>query len=140
MISHTKQFVIPLLLLFMVACSSETAQQPPDAPVQTAQPDVASAQATDTAQPLAASPTAPPTIEIAAAGEAAADAAHAGATLADTAQSEPAGVTETAAPVMEASATATLAAVAINGRSAEGAYFLGREDAPLTIIDYSDFL
>lgn len=30
--------------------------------------------------------------------------------------------------------------VALSGRTADGAYFLGREDAPLTIVDYSDFL
>lgn len=135
MMSHAKQFVIPLLLLLLVACSSETAQQPPDAPAPTAQPEMESAQATNTAQPLPASPTAPPTDDAASA-----DAASADATPADTAQSEPALATETPAPSMEASVTATVAAVAINGRSADGAYFLGREDAPLTIIDYSDFL
>lgn len=30
--------------------------------------------------------------------------------------------------------------VVVNGRTADGAYFLGRLDAPVTIIDYSDFL
>jgi hypothetical protein len=30
--------------------------------------------------------------------------------------------------------------VVVNGRTDDGAYFLGRADAPVTIIDYSDFL
>lgn len=30
--------------------------------------------------------------------------------------------------------------ITVNGRTSDGAYFLGREDAPVTIIDYSDFL
>lgn len=88
---------------------------------------MASTEVTGAVQPLAASPTAPPTVT----------APPVEQIPADTAQDEPTGATETPSPEAP---TATAPPVAVNGRSADGAYFLGREDAPLTIIDYSDFL
>jgi hypothetical protein len=53
-------------------------------------------------------------------------------------------VTETAvSPTESPAATAIPEIVAVgleSGRTAEGAYYLGSPNAPLTLIDYSDFL
>lgn len=50
--------------------------------------------------------------------------------------------TETAAPPPEETpvAATTEAEAAVNGRTEDGAYFLGRADAPVRMIDYSDFM
>lgn len=52
----------------------------------------------------------------------------------------PSPATTTAQPATPTSAASPTAGVVTNGRTADGAYFLGRSDAPVTIIDYSDFL
>jgi hypothetical protein len=50
----------------------------------------------------------------------------------------------TATPQSDATETSpaptATAAIATVGRTEEGAYFIGRADAPVTILDYSDFL
>lgn len=53
-----------------------------------------------------------------------------------TAPAEPTAVA--ANPTLPAPTATT--AVEQNGRTADGAYFLGHPDAPITLIDYSDFL
>ncbi len=49
--------------------------------------------------------------------------------------------TETAAPTEETPVEPTTEVeVAVNGRTDDGAYFMGRADAPVRMIDYSDFM
>ena len=113
-----KSLVLVCLLLVLSACTSTSAvvEQVP----LTELPGVATELPTPEVS-TAVPPTALPEVEVAATA-----------------------VTETAVlPTESPPPTATpetVAAKLVNGRTTEGAYYLGSPDAPLTLIDYSDFL
>ncbi len=113
-----------VVLLFLAACSSE---QPP-AETSATQPagEAAAGRATPTNEPLAEQP--------------AATQETAGST--DVATIPPTEVLGTEAPIIvsTASPTATTAARQFNGQNPDGTFFRGAADAPVTMIDYSDFL
>ena len=124
-----KQVTTPILLvlisLWFVACSPEAA----GGPQATAGSGVEAISETATA-------TTPAT-----ATEAATATQTPVATEAPSTEPPPSPTAEAVEPTVAATATAESGgAVAVNGRTPEGAYFLGRADAPVTIIDYSDFL
>lgn len=119
-----------LAVLFVVGCSPETpAAEPPVQEQATVQQESALLPSPAPTEPAPSPPTAvpvDPTAEPAA-----------------TVEEEPtvAAADPTAEPVVEIeTAVEATAAVPLFGRTAEGALFRGRADAPVTIIDYSDFL
>jgi hypothetical protein len=110
-------------ILLLAACGGSDVQRLATAPVATGE------------QPTAVSPT-----ETVAAAPTTVPSATAPAQPATAATDDSGAETlPTEAPAIAATATEE-PSVAVNGRTADGAYFMGREDAPLTIIDYSDFL
>ena len=115
--------IFPILLLItlaLVACSG--VEQPIDTPPPaTTVGTLPEPMATEPAEPE--SPTAEAT-----AVEQPADAA-----------TEPPTVAESAATELPATEPPQAAEIAVNGPY-ENTYFRGREDAPVTVIDYSDFL
>jgi len=121
-----KRLVFPLLIYLLIsACAPESAQQltqaPPLAEAQATEPDVHPTEPALPATPIAPTILATPT-----------DSAPTTATADAPTANEPTATIPAGAP--------TEAAVAVNGRTDDGAYFLGRADAPVTIFDYSDFL
>ena len=126
MIRHPRIHVGLLwILLLLAACAPDAAESP--AEVQATAPGVQEMEAT--ALP-AATPAATAT-----SGETAATAPEP-----TEATAEPTEMSPATAPAEGAAPEPEEADVTINGRTDDGAYFLGRADAPLTIIDYSDFL
>jgi len=135
-----KQVTTPIFLflvsLLLVACAPGAA----DAPEEAAAPEEgAPSESESVSEPATATAVATATDEAGPAGAAASPTAE------DvTATEQPPPATE-AAPTepppfpTEASAESG-GEVVVNGRTPEGAYFLGRADAPVTIIDYSDFM
>ena len=131
-----KQVAFPIVLLLaslcFVACAPDTTNAPQEAAPGETEPTSAAATAT---------------IVSTATGEAGATETMAAPSAnAEVPATQPPVATE-APPTAPPSPTAETAEtaesggeVAINGRTPEGAYFLGRADAPVTIIDYSDFL
>lgn len=116
----TRSLIVPLsilLCLLLVACgTAETADTPPTQPPP--------APATESAAiPTATLPTAPEPAEPTAApadGEAAA--------------------TEASPPTPASPATAEPQPLVTSGRNDNGTFFRGAPDAPVTLVDYSDFL
>lgn len=113
-------------ILFLVSCTPDDTQSPVE--VQATAPP----QPTETA----ARPVDAPTSTMATADPAPTNAPTIVESTA-TSTSEP---TEVPDPEMTEAPEDAPAEVAVNGRTEDGAYFLGRADAPVTIIDYSDFL
>ena len=111
--------VLPvLILLFLVACGGQGNVPPTVAPTAETLPDAAASRPTPTAIPL--TNTAPP---------------PATASVAD-------APTAIASPVIAEAPTdqPTATTVPFNGKNEDGTFFRGRADAPVTFIDYSDFL
>lgn len=128
--------ILFLLSLFLLAACAP-ADQSPGTPV--AQQETASTGDTPTeAAAVGAAPTDPPS-------PAAVTAAPTSTTTVQP-ESPPAPATSLPAATAEPTAivVATLEPTAgpqiVTGRTADGAYFIGAVDAPVTIIDYSDFL
>ena len=111
-------------MLVMAACAPDAAQQATIVPPGDEAAQSANGEATSATEPAA---TASPTMRSAAENVPEPTAA-------------PTEVAPTTAPVETAAPENEEAEVVVNGRTDDGAYFLGRADAPLTIIDYSDFL
>lgn len=111
-----KKSLILLVILFVVAgCAAETAVSDPTLP--------AASQIPPTDIPPTEVVLAAPVVETAVATEVVVETA----------------VVATEAPVPSPTPEEITVEV-ISGRTPEGAYFLGSPDAPLTLIDYSDFL
>lgn len=124
MIKTNLAFIL-ITILLLTACAPDAEQSPTEAPSAATLP-----------QPTAtvSIPTAP------ASSPAAESEVDPGATPVETApiaatETSPATVPEESEAPQESETT-----VAVSGRTEHGAYFLGRADAPVTIIDYSDFL
>ena len=113
-----KKSLVVFLLLFLVACGGNGTVPPTVAPTAEMLPDAAASRPTPTAIPVT-STTPPPAI----------------ATVADTSTDVPATVTPEVAPDQPTATT-----IPINGKNEDGTFFRGRADAPVTFIDYSDFL
>ncbi len=113
-----KRLPVIFLLLFLVACGGNGNVSPTVAPTAATLPDAAASRPTPTAIPVT-STTLPPAI----------------ATVADTSTDVPATVTLEVTPDQPTATT-----VLINGKNEDGTFFRGRADAPITFIDYSDFL
>ena len=112
-----------ILILLLTACSAEQ----PETPTVAASPmsqalALEDAPAMVTAAPTAAPPSATPLPTDEPVDE-------------PTASAEPATVTPLPSPTSEPEPLQI-----ISGQTAEGAFFLGAPDAPVTVIDYSDFL
>ena len=116
-----RQITLIFLLLLLVACAGQTAVEPATQPALTAAPPITVA-ATEVIEPTAV-PTNPPAPT-----------------------NEPAPVEPPPLPPAEPAPTEAVAAaeepgvVVEYGRTEEGAFFKGAADAPVTLIDYSDFL
>lgn len=126
MLTRTGLTFALMAIILLVSCTPDDARSP------------AEVQATAPPQPTetVAEPASPPAPTMAAADATPTNApavveATPTSTSAPTAPPD-AGVTETPEDAV--------AEVAVNGRTEDGAYFLGRADAPVTIVDYSDFL
>jgi hypothetical protein len=121
------------LVLILAACSADVAEQPVTGD---ASPPEQAPAAEAEAQP-SATDLAPPASSMA--PEIAADPTNGPQDIPATAavMTEP---DPTAPPEKATEIAPEETAVVINGRSEDGSYFLGRADAPVTIIDYSDFL
>lgn len=118
------------LILLLVACAPADEQAAP-----AASPTVAQEEITDTATspPLPPSPTAIATNETEASNPEGVEAASEENTIK--------APTATAMPPTETAVEATAEVeVAVDGRTEDGAYFMGRADAPVRMIDYSDFM
>lgn len=122
-----RRIAFVVLLFLLAACTAETAVDPVLEPTVTAVPPTAAA-AMETIEPtavtstsLSTSPTNPPEPT-----------------------AEPAPAEPTQPPPTEPSPIAAVGdepeIVVEYGRTEEGAYFKGAADAPVTLIDYSDFL
>jgi hypothetical protein len=114
-----RRIAFVVLLFLLAACTAETAVDPVLEPTVTAVPSTAAA-VMETIEPTAV-PTNPP--------EPTAELAPVEPTQPPPTEPAPTAVTEEAAEV-----------VVEYGRTPEGAYFKGAADAPVTLIDYSDFL
>ncbi len=110
-----------LLLLFLPACSTNAAA-PTLAPTAEIAPSAAAVQPTSTL-PTTNTPTALVPTEPAA-----------------TTAANPTAAPAEIAPDATASLPTTEPPVAFNGKNEDGTFFRGRADAPVTLIDYSDFL
>jgi protein-disulfide isomerase len=120
-----KRLILLLLLgLFLVACTTATPAADP-APVDTEPTpergsDVARVESTAVSEPVAPA-----------------------ATIAEIVEPMAEAVPVVVVDPTKALATATTESVntaVVSGRTADGAFFLGAPDAPITLIDYSDFL
>ena len=129
-----KRWLIGLILLFsLVACQAQeealVADVPPTGTMVSAEVVATEIVATETAertQPPPPTATAQPTATV----EAVADAVE---------TPLPTDVVPTEAPT-EVVAEVVEEEGVIFGRTSEGVFFVGSEDAPVTVIDYSDFL
>jgi hypothetical protein len=115
-----------LFLLFLAACTAETAVEPMAAPTETAVPPTATI-VMEAVEPTAVTSTSfstsPPNLP--------------------SPTEEPTPVEPTQLPPTRLAPTAVVAATEVvveYGRTEEGAFFKGAAGAPVTLIDYSDFL
>ncbi len=113
-----KKWLVFLLLLLLIACRGDEDGVPTVVPTAATLPGAAASRPTPTAIPL--TNTAPP---------------PATASVAD----EPTAI---ASPVITEAPTdqPTATTIPFNGKNEDGTFFRGRADAPVTFIDYSDFL
>ena len=134
--------VVALLGLVVIISGCTPAEsENPEAAVDTAA-EVAAALPTEapaapTSPPPTSPPPASPTPLVVEADESSAE------TMDDVVEEEPAEAAEIAEEAVEpppAEVEVVEVETATFGRTADGAFFRGREDAPVTIIDYSDFL
>jgi len=116
-----------LLILFLLLLGAAGCAAPAE---EVAQPQTGDG--APTAPSIAESPTTQPT-----ATTAATTAATASAAVATAEPAAPTAVPTSSEPVAAATVPPTLVT---SGRLPEGAFFLGSPDAPITMIDYSDFL
>ena len=117
---HTlmKRIFSVLILFFLVACGGNSDVSPTVASTAEILPDAAASRPTPTAIPL--TNTAPP---------------QATASVAD----EPTEIASTVVPEAPTDQP-TATPVPFNGKNEDCTFFRGRADAPVTFIDYSDFL
>lgn len=127
----TLSFILFMVVSGLVACAPGTADRPEEA-------------LPEATEPIADAPTA--TVTVTATAEATA-AETAAPVVEDVTATQPPAATEAPPTDPPPTPTAEVATAgddagegAVNGRTPEGAYFLGRADAPVTIIDYSDFM
>ena len=135
-----KRVIFPLLLILLIAaCTPESQEQASETrPLVETEAAGDEVQVTATDPALPASPTAPATADATTASVTTASVTTAPVTTESSAT--PSTTTATKPTATEPVETPTEAAVAVNGRTDDGAYFLGRADAPVTIFEYSDFL
>lgn len=130
-----------LLFVFILAACS-----PNEATEETIEPEVAAPTIVAAVEEPTAVPTPVPPTEVPAAEEPEAEPTAVPVEEAVVSEPEPTAVPveEAEAPVEEESTEAEVveetAVNVIAGRTPEGAFFLGDPNAPLTMIDYSDFL
>ncbi|MCA9994406.1 MAG: hypothetical protein KDE56_01585 [Anaerolineales bacterium] len=113
--------MVMILLCFvflLAACAAPEVVELTVANVPTAVP------ATESAAPTAVPTPIPPTV----------------VSVRETAVSEPTPAAEPTAPPEPTAVSATDTGKVTAGRTDDGAFFLGDPNAPLTVIDYSDFL
>lgn len=125
-----KFLFLAIALIFLPACSAEqnTLQSEPEAGGTAELADASPVMAT-------LPPTQPPTAAPPAASTTATPLLAAQAVVESTATAAPPMLTP-----LPSATTAPEPAPVISGQTADGAFFLGAPDAPLTLIDYSDFL